>query len=243
MLYNKHEAERLQRSLLLISCAAMTISLLPSLPGTVPVAAICGSGLITGSAIQWLMSVSGGWALMIVAMMMPTLVQPLMHVRVSSFVDRRWRSSALFVVSYATIWLVAGMAISLVELIEKRMVTGASLVVIVNMLVAFVWQVSPLKQRCLNRGHAHPALSAFGRQADKDALHFGIEHGFWCIGSCWALMLAAASLERWHLLGMLAVGILMYCERLDPPASIRWRVRGLRTAHLRIRHAVRVFHV
>ena len=50
-------------------------------------------------------------------------------------------------------------------------------------------EVSPIKQRCLNRCHADPEISAFGVAADIDALRFGTMHGIWCAGSCWALML------------------------------------------------------
>jgi len=162
-----------------------------------------------------------------------------MHVKVSSFGDRRWRSSVLFVSAYAAVWLMAGVTISFVLLIESRFATSVAVVLAINLLVALIWQASPFKQRCPNRGHAHPSLSAFGLQADLDSLHFGFKHGIWCVGSCWALMLAAASLDHSHLVAMLVVGVLMYCERMEPPAAVRWRMRGLRTAHLRLRQAVR----
>jgi hypothetical protein len=75
MLYDKDEAARLQRSLLWVSCAALAIASLPSWAGTIPTGAMCGSALLPGSAGQWMLSVIGGWILMIVAMMAPVLVQ------------------------------------------------------------------------------------------------------------------------------------------------------------------------
>src|SRR3546814_20852665 len=53
-------------------------------------------------------------------------------------------------------------------------------------IIALVWQFSPVKQRCLNRGHDHRPLAAFGWRAHRDALLFGSVHGIWCVGSGWA---------------------------------------------------------
>jgi hypothetical protein len=68
-------------------------------------------------------------------------------------------------------------------------------------------------------------------------LRFGLEHGIWCFGSCWALMLFADSLAQWHIPGMAMAALLMYCERMDPPTCPSWKLRGLRTAALHFRRA------
>ena len=47
--------------------------------------------------------------------------------------------------------------------VRSRIVRATGLAAV----IALVWQFSPLKQRCLNRGHAHPQLAAFGRAADS----------------------------------------------------------------------------
>lgn len=201
---------------------------------------MCGVGWIPGSALDWMLSVSAGWLLMVVAMMTPLSLQPLLHIRISSFSDRRWRSTALFLMAYVAIWLAAGGASKLLELILNRGLQDASHQAAVAALIACLWQVSPLKQQCLNRCHAHRSLSAFGRMADIDALRFGLEHGIWCVGSCWALMLFAGSLSQWHISGMLLVALLMYCERMDPPTTPCWKLRGGRTAFLRMRRAILV---
>lgn len=201
---------------------------------------MCGASWIPGSAPGWALSVSLGWLLMVVAMMIPLSIQPLLHIRISSFSDRRWRSTSFFLMGYVAIWLIAGLATKLLGLVMNRGVQDVTFQVAITALIACLWQVSPLKQRCLNQCHFHRPLSAFGRAADIDALRFGLEHGVWCVGSCWALMLFADSLSQWHTAGMVLVALLMYCERMDPPMTPCWKLRGFRTASLRLRRSARV---
>jgi predicted metal-binding membrane protein len=103
----------------------------------------------------------------------------------------------------------------------------------------FLAACSPVKQRCLNRLHAHPPLAAFGTAADLAALRFGSTHALWCVGSCWALMLLPLLIGYGHLGVMCAVALWLAAERLDDPQPLRWRLRGpgkvvrLVVAHLR----------
>jgi predicted metal-binding membrane protein len=94
------------------------------------------------------------------------------------------------------------------------------------MLVAFAWQCSPVKQRCLNRCHAHGELAAFGAAADVGVLRFGVTHGIWCVGACWALMLVPLLLPRGHVVAMVAATVLIVSERLEQPRPLRWQIRG-----------------
>jgi predicted metal-binding membrane protein len=93
-------------------------------------------------------------------------------------------------------------------------------------LIAVVWQFSPVKQRALNRCHAHPELAAFGAAADVAVLRFGLSHGCWCVVSCWALMLVPMLLPAGHVTAMAIVALLVFSERLDRPAAPAWRLRG-----------------
>ena len=151
-----------------------------------------------------LRSLAVGWALMLTAMMVPLLVAPVRHVRDRSFAWRRARAIALFVAGYGAMWMTAGALLLSLALAVGSIGYESSLVAALMAGVALVWQCSPAKQRCLNRGRAHPALAAAGRAADIDVLRFGVTHGCWCIGSCWALMMLSSSFRartssRWRL--------------------------------------------
>jgi predicted metal-binding membrane protein len=173
-----------------------------------------------------LVSLAAGWALMLAAMMAPAILAPLRHVRDRSFSRRRARAIALFVAGYAAVWMAAGSMLLALVLATRRAVPGSSVPLALAIMIALGWQFSPLKQRCLNRCHARAELAAFGPAADLDALHFGLTHGVWCVGSCWALMLLPLLIWRGHVAAMAAVALWVFAERLDGPMPPRWRWRG-----------------
>ena len=162
-------------------------------------------------------SLASGWALMLAAMMAPLLIAPVRHVRDRSFAHRRARAIALFVAGYGAVWMAAGALLLAIAWAIRFALLAA--------LLATLWQCSPWKQVCLNRGHAHAELAAFAPAADWDALRFGLAHGVWCAGSCWALMLVPLLVSRGHLAAMAAVSVWLYAERLDRPMMPRWHLR------------------
>lgn len=165
-----------------------------------------------------------GWAIMLVAMMLPLLGAPIRHVVDRSLAARRARSVALFLLGYGGLW----MAVGLVLTGFSRVVHGSTHPAAAALVVfwVLVWQVCPFKQVCLNRLHGHPALAAFGAAADRDALQFGVVHAFWCAGSCWGLMLLPLLVQQGHLLVMLLCWFWMWGEQLErtSPPSWRWRM-------------------
>jgi len=171
-----------------------------------------------------------GWLAMLTAMMLPALVSPIYHIYTSSFTRRRFRSITLFFVGYGAIWMVVGILLVAIDLVIQLSVPHLYVLFLPAMgalFAAIVWQCSPLKQRTLNRCHSHEELAAFGFAADRDALGFGVRHGIWCAGSCWALMLFPMVLPRGHVIAMAAMAILIFGERLEQPRPPCWRRRGL----------------
>ena len=175
-------------------------------------------------------AVAIGWALMLAAMMGPLLIPPIRHVRDRSFARRRSRAIALFAAGYFTVWMAAGLVLLGLAWAIRQAVPEPSLQMMLAAVIALIWQFSPAKQRCLNRGHAHPQLPAFGRAADIGALRFGWTHGLWCAGSCWALMLLPFSISRGHLVAMAAVTLWLSGERLQRPLPPRWSLQLPRKA-------------
>ncbi len=225
--------QRTRVNILILLLSAITWVMLLVNPGSVMTLAHCpvtDSGASLASfqmllAMNPFSSLAGGWALMLVAMMSPTLLSPIHHVRERSFKRRRARSVTLFVAGYAAIWMSAGGVLTAALLMLNLLAPQSYLPAVVVGLIAFVWQCSPVKQRCLNRGHNHSELAAFGGAADLDALRFGITHGVWCVGSCWALMLLPMLLQRGHFAAMAALTFVMVSERLERPRPLGWRLR------------------
>jgi len=211
MTYDSADLPRVRNPVLAISAVAWLLLLIP------------GSSLSHAhcSAMSPPSVFAAGWALMLVAMMAPVLIPPIRYLRLRSFTHRRTRTIALFVAGYAIIWILLG---AVFRILVRHVTLSAWEV----LAVALVWQASPIKQRCLNRCHAHPELAAFGAAADLDAGRYGLTHALWCACSCWALMLFPMLLTQGQMLAMAAATLLIFSERLESPAPPRWRWHGPR---------------
>lgn len=235
MTYEPHEFARVGKAVLLASAMAWTVLLFDR--GGLNVVAHCNALKSGASAprglLPMLLAVSPpaslimGWAAMLVAMMSPVLIAPICHLRLRSFADRRARSVALFVAGYAAVWMAMGYVLCAMALAMGIFAARSYLLLAGVALLTLVWQMSPLKQRCLNGCHGYTELAAFGREADFDALRFGVVHGIWCTGSCWALMLFPMLLSRGHLWAMAAAALVIAGERLESPMAPSWHWRGL----------------
>ena len=229
MIDDPRELARVRNPVLLLSAAAW-IWLLADPGGLAMHCAAMGSGGQASFPMLLAMnppaSLAAGWGLMLVAMMSPALILPISHLRLRSFKSRRARAIALFVAGYAAIWMAAGVVLLAGALAIRGAAPDSYLPAVGVSLLAIVWQLSPVKQRCLNRCHAPAGLAAFGAAADLDALRFGVFHGVWCAGSCWALMLSPMLLPRGHVAGMAIVTLLTFAERLEHPRPPSWRWRG-----------------
>ena len=167
-----------------------------------------------------------GWALMVLAMMLPLAIAPLWHVRERSFARRRGRSTALFVAGFVAVWMLAGVILQTIALLARLMVPEPVACFGLAAAAALLWQLSPAKQWFLNRCHQRPPLAAFGFAADLDAFGFGVRNGAVCAGACWALMLAMLLIGQGQLPAMIAVTLFSFAETLDDPAPLNWRWRG-----------------
>ncbi len=234
MTEDPRELARVRNPVLLLSAAAWIWLLVD--PGGSMMHAHCAAtssrGLSLSAALPMLLAMNppaklaAGWGLMLVAMMAPALILPIGHVRLRSFKRRRARAIVLFVAGYAALWMGVG-GVLLAASLALGWWAPHSYLPAGGILLAIVWQLSPFKQRCLNRCHAHTELAAFGAAADLGALRFGVAHGVWCVGSCWALMLSPLLLPLGHVAAMAIVAVLTFSERLEHPKPPRWRFRGL----------------
>lgn len=170
------------------------------------------------------------WLLMLAAMMTPVLIQPVQFVRGSGLARRRACRTTMFLLGYGFIWMLAGTVMMLFATAVQVARATPALPATAMVGLAALWQCSPVKQICLNHCHVRPPLPAFGWRADLAVLRFGASHAWWCMGSCWALMLVPAMLPAGHAVAMAAAAALIVCERLERPAVPAWRWRGTGTA-------------
>lgn len=93
---------------------------------------------------------------------------------------------------------------------------------------AGLFQFSALKYRCLEQCHTPYAFVAsrwHGRSPAREAFRIGLDHGVFCVGCCWALMLCMFAVGTGSLGWMLALGALMAVEKSAPGGSLlRWPI-------------------
>jgi predicted metal-binding membrane protein len=165
-------------------------------------------------------------SLMLLAMMLPVLAGPMQYVRARSLANRRNLGIGLFAAGYFVLWTVAGAALSVLAVIIAAVAPDSWPRLLLPLALAALWQSAPGKQRCLNRSHFHPTLSAFGVAGAVDLVRFGLTHAVWCVGSCWALMLIPLIAPPGAELGLMgAVAVWVVAERLEVPTAPRWTLR------------------
>ncbi len=201
------------------------------------------------SAFGWLLAM---WSVMAVAMMLPTTIPMLMLFAR----HQRWRhperdasAPTLYLAAgYLLVWVAFGIFASALQWgLERagmltpmmgalRSATVAGLVVI----GAGAFQLSPLKYACLSRCRTPLAfLMTAWRDGRAGALRMGFEHGLFCLGCCWALMLVLFVTGVMDLVWMAALTVLMLLEKIVPRGDWFARIGGVAMILLGIAMLVR----
>lgn len=187
------------------------------------------TGILTGASPmdetmrQWPADAAlfvGTWVVMMAAMMLPGIVP--FTVGVNRLLRARGASGAnmiALIVGYFLVWAAVGVASYFFLQGLEAIVTGpsaaATRVGAGVLLVAGLYQLTPLKQVCLRHCRS-PAvlLLKHGQAAVRSrfgALRAGIGHGGYCLGCCWALMavLLAAGLMNLVWMGVIAIAVVL----------------------------------
>jgi predicted metal-binding membrane protein len=167
------------------------------------------------------------WVLMIAAMMLPTTYPLLALFRrvVAGRTDAR-ALMALVVAGFFVPWLLFGLAAHAADALLVRAATRlpgvaaygwAFAAIVLAGAGAFQW--SALKYRCLDQCHSpFSFLSArwHGRAPRLEAWRLGFDHGLFCVGCCWALMLVMFVVGTASIGWMLVLAAVMAAEKNLP---------------------------
>jgi len=140
------------------------------------------------------------WWIMMLAMMLPSAAPMILLFatinRKQHDTGQPYVATSIFALGYLAAW--AGFSLVAVSLqwgFERTALLSPMLVrtnVIfggVLLLVAGVYQLTPIKQACLRHCRSPLAfLSTHWRPGARGALRMGLEHGAYCVGCCWFLM-------------------------------------------------------
>ena len=146
-------------------------------------------------ALLWAM-----WAVMMIGMMLPSAAPAIL---IYGSAARRRHGAYASTLTYAlaagylAVWLVfavlataAQRALGALLLLSPMMELTSPLMGAMLLMVAGVYQLTPLKRACLQACQSPLGfLVSRWRDGWRGAWRMGVEHGVYCLGCCWALML------------------------------------------------------
>jgi len=170
----------------------------------------------------------GIWVTMMAAMMLPSVApMVLLFDRVSAERARRGQRYVptwIFVASYFAVWTVYGLgAYALYRGIRSLGIgyldwdRGGPYVVGALIAFAGIYELTPLKNVCLRhcRSPLHFVLGGW-RDGVGGAMRMGAEHGAYCVGCCWGLMIVLFALGVMSIAWMAVVAALVFAQKVLP---------------------------
>ena len=171
------------------------------------------------------------WAIMMIAMMLPSAAPMLVLFAALSRKLREPRPRSeffTFVGGYVAVWSGFSLLATLVQwgLLETRLVSpmmqaSSRWLSGVLLLAAGLYQLTPLKQACLARCRSPLAfLTAEWRKGLRGALVMGVRHGLFCLGCCWLAMLLLFVLGIMNVVWIAVLAAFILAEKTLPGS--RW---------------------
>jgi predicted metal-binding membrane protein len=177
---------------------------------------------------------AGIWAVMMAAMMLPSLV-PMAGAYArqarGGSVDVTPQSllrTTLFTAGYLLTWVLVGLVAWVVfEGVRSLDLTflgwddGGRYVAGAVIAGAALYELTPLKSTCLRHCRDRELLVADWREGPAGAIRMGLDQGAYCVGSSWALMAALFALGVMSITWMVLIAALIVIEKVLP-----WRERA-----------------
>jgi predicted metal-binding membrane protein len=162
------------------------------------------------------------WQLMTVAMMLPSSLPVLRFFRQANAANRGGAAAtATFLAGYAAVWTLFAAAAFAGDIQIHRLVASwpwlaahSWLIAGGTLLMGGAFQFTPLKERCLAQCRSPLAFFVrHYRRGVEGAWMLGVQHGKFCLGCCWALMLVMFGLGVGNVIWMAGLAGVMLLEK------------------------------
>jgi predicted metal-binding membrane protein len=177
------------------------------------------------------------WQAMMIAMMLPSSWPTLeLYSRVARHTGQRrpMFNTVLAGAGYFTVWaafgviaFTAGFEISRAAMFSPQLSKWVPAAAGVSLVLAGVWQLTPLKQSCLK--HCRDPLMFVGHAYKTGVwggFRLGLHHGAFCAACCWALMLMQMVIGVMNLAVMTVVAAIIATEKLWKRGPLLARLVG-----------------
>lgn len=181
----------------------------------------------------------GVWLIMMSAMMFPS-VAPMVttYAALAKQRDKHeqlFASTLIFLSGYLITWVSFGILAYFINLFLQNSImkisvlqSHATLIPAFALVLAGTYQLTRLKYICLS--HCRTPLGFIlnhWKQGKFGALRMGIDHGFYCVGCCWALMILLVVVGIMNLTWMLLLALYIFIEKIDKRGFFIGRVVGI----------------
>jgi predicted metal-binding membrane protein len=167
------------------------------------------------------------WAVMMTGMMLPS-ASPMILLAGGG------ARPYLLALGYLTVWAAFSVGATSLQLLLQRllivtpMMEASRPAAAVLLAVAGVYQLTPLKDACLSTCQSPMAfVTRRWRSGNAGAFRMGAEHGAYCVGCCWALMLLLFAGGVMNLAVIAALTVFVAFEKLAPTGVWNARISGL----------------
>lgn len=166
------------------------------------------------------------WGVMMIAMMFPSLAPTaILFATITRQKRQQGQSSTpawLFVAGYTALWTLTGSAAyagditiqSLTDLFPALR-ANSSAIGGVTLVVAGLYQLTPLKDLCLSKCRSPLGFLLNNWQDGRwGAFNMGLLHGAYCLGCCWSLMAVLFVVGTMNLVWMAVLSLIIFLEKI-----------------------------
>jgi predicted metal-binding membrane protein len=168
------------------------------------------------------------WTIMMVAMMLPAAAPMILIFAAAQ--ARRDRHVAvptwIFVIGYIVVWAAAGLGAYVLDQAFTKLVssqasldpgTWAPLALGITLILAGLYQFTPLKHVCLRQCRSPWGFVAqYWREGRTGAVNMGVRHGLYCLGCCWAPFAVLTAVGMMSIAWMLSLTLVVFAEKVFP---------------------------
>lgn len=203
-----------------------------------------GMGAMPGTMGLSFVAFAAVWALMMTAMMLPTIA-PFAALYTRTLTDHRARRITELACGYLLAWTAGAVpAYALAWLAENLVSTrpaAATGLAAAIFATAGIYQLTPIKDRCLARCRSPLGfLLTYGNYGGRlRDLRVGISHGAFCLACCWALMAVLVAVGVMNLLAMVVLAAVVLAEKTSTWGPRLTRVIGIIALALAVAVVVR----
>jgi predicted metal-binding membrane protein len=166
------------------------------------------------------------WAAMVLAMMLPSASPMILtYAEIAETAARKGErivSPLMIAAGYTVVWLgfaaiatLAQFVLSGAALLDAGMASASGLFSGAVFIGAGLYQFSALKRACLKQcRQPFPFFFAHWQTTARGVFRLGLQQGLYCLGCCWAMMLAMFAVGVMNVIWMAALGMVMALEKI-----------------------------